>query len=156
MDSGWAVVVGAVVAFAGSMIASVFGPRWIASRDRKLRHEEEDRAAIRKALTDITRGLGRMKRYRFDGADESAFEATMLAITDLGLTIGADDAAIEDLATTTMIIVQTGSLEQVARGLGAWQVASHKWYRREIAASELLAVAKAEAAKDPAPTLRRD
>jgi hypothetical protein len=144
MDSGWAVVVGATVAFIGSIIGTVLAPMWTAARDRAIRHEDDRREATRLAIIAITRGLGRMKQVRFDGRRESAFEETILAVTELALQLDPADEPIEHLATATINIVQNGTLEQVATAISVWQTTAHRWYRDEIPGKEVIERAQAE------------
>lgn len=132
MDSGWAVVIGAVVAFAGSIIGSVFGPYWTAQREHTRRREEQRRDDIRAALTGTIDGLGRMLMYRHHNEGSSAFLPTIDSITRLGLAIDSAEGPIEDLALQTMNVIQTGDIYQSGAALAAYQTTAHHWYRGDI------------------------
>lgn len=145
MDSGWAVVIGATVAFIGSIIGSVFGPRWAANQDRQARREEARRDAIRDALLEISTGFNAMRNHRLTGgASPSAFAQTMQGIGRLGLNLQSSEAQIEQIALSNLQIIQRGDEAQMAAALGAWQQIAHRWYRGEIPEGRLPEQAQAE------------
>lgn len=151
MDSGWAVIIGAAVAFVGSIFGSVFGPRWAANHDRAQRREESRRDAIREALLDITDGFNSMQNYRLSGGTTpSGFARTMQGIGKLGLNIHTSEAAIEQIALANLKLIQIGDHAHMSAAIGSWAQISHRWYRGEIPNSELPGEATIELKKSHA------
>lgn len=150
MDSGWAVVIGALVGSAASIIAAVLGPYWTAKREHMHAREEQRRDDIRTSLTGTIDGLSRMMVFHQHGQGTSGFLPTLDSITRLGLAIDSVDGPIEDLALKTMHAVQHGSLLESSAALGAFQTTAHAWYRGDIHGDQIYATFAANKAQGEA------
>lgn len=144
MDQALAVVIGAAIAFIASFFGTVATPLLTARIVERKRRRDE----IREALIEVTDALTRMWHYRQGKTQESAFRPTMAAIAKLGLNVASRDRPIEQLAVTTLQVVQRGDDAQVAAALGAWQKVSGEWFRGELRSIEVLPSAKKWATSD--------
>jgi hypothetical protein len=137
MDSGWAVVIGAVIA----LVASIVTP-WIKDGlERKHREHSESRAAVASALrlvanagasySTVMRGDGKHD----EGVRRAAISALSVSVMELGLLLASKDAPIERMAREMIRAIQANS----AGSLGVFTIAAAEWYRGELSADAALA-----------------
>lgn len=144
MDQALAVVIGAAIAFVASFFGTLTTPLLTAKITERKRRRDE----IREALIEVTDALTRMWHYRQGKSQEPAFRPAMAAVAKLGLNVTSRESSIEQLAVTTMQVVQRGDDAQVAAALGAWQKVSGQWYRGEVRNGHVMPEAKRWATVD--------
>lgn len=152
MDSGLAVVIGAVVAFLGSIVGSVLAPRWAAERTRKLEDQRARRENIAAAILEITTALAELLRARSEHQPADSTTANILT-AKLALNLDQDDAEMELLTVNTIALITQREPSIGATAISVFQTVSHQWFRGQISGNRIIETAEAEfKVAHPTPT----
>jgi len=135
MDSGWAVVIGASVAFLGSLVGTVAAP-WIArSHERRIRMEEGREAEMRRIILQIFRTA---IAVRTGHATPDERVSALTQVVELDTWLKPDEWQIEFVMNKTLVV---GSENPVTKHFDTALVSASdlviRWLRGEMTAADV-------------------